>query len=83
VTYYVDDHKLFSSSGKYFPREGMLVDFNTWFIDLPFTGARTWDMKVNWFYYNAHQAMSAADVQNAVSIYNGNGMYFIDTVPQP
>jgi hypothetical protein len=82
VTFYVDDQKLFSASGKYFPREGMVVSFNTWFIDLPFTGARTWDMKVNWFYYNAHQAMSATDVNNAVSSYYSSGMSFIDTVPK-
>jgi cellulose binding protein with CBM3 domain len=83
VTYYADDRKLFSSSGKFFPSKAMHVNFNTWFIDLPFAGARTWNMKVNWFYCNAQRAMSAAEVQNAVKGYYTRGQNFIDTVPKP
>ena len=81
VTYYVDGQQYFSSTGKYYPREDMTIDFNEWFIDLPFTGSRTWDEKVNWVYYNNAGALSPSDVQNAVNSYVASGTNFTDTVP--
>jgi hypothetical protein len=81
VTYYIDGKQVFSSTGKYYPREKMTIDFNEWFIDLPFTGARTWDEKVNWVYYNASGAQSTTDVQNAVNAYEATGTHFTDSVP--
>lgn len=81
VTYYIDGTQVFSSTGKYYPREKMTIDFNEWFIDLPFTGARTWDEKVNWVYYNASGAQSPATVQSAVNAYEAAGTHFTDTVP--
>ncbi|MEY9843345.1 cellulose binding domain-containing protein [Streptacidiphilus sp. MAP5-3] len=80
VTYSLDGQKLFSSGGKYFPREGMEVNFNTWFVDLPLLGSRTWDMKVNWFYYNANAAMSTAAVENTVNGYANSGADYVDTM---
>ncbi|GAA4601244.1 hypothetical protein BJY16_003819 [Actinoplanes octamycinicus] len=82
VTYYADKRKLFSAKGKFFPSKAMHVSFNTWFIDLPFAGERTWNMKVNWFYCNTQKAMSAAAVQKAVDGYYASGQNFIDTVPK-
>jgi hypothetical protein len=79
VTYYLDGRKLFSSDGKYFPREGMAVNFNAWFVDLPQLGSRTWDMRVNWLYVNANQAMSLPQVQKAVGGYVDNGTNYINT----
>jgi hypothetical protein len=81
VTYYVDGQVYFSSSGKYYPREPMTIDFNEWFIDLPFTGARTWDEKVNWVYYNDSGALTPAQVSSAVNGYYTAGTHFTDTVP--
>ncbi|PYC88517.1 hydrolase [Streptomyces tateyamensis] len=81
VTYYIDGKQVFSSSGKYYPREPMTIDFNEWFIDLPFTGARSWDQKVNWVYFAKGVAQSPTDVQNAVNGYYGAGTHFTDTVP--
>ena len=81
VTYYIDGKSVFSSAGKYYPREAMTIDFNEWFIDLPITGARSWDEKVNWVYYANGVAQSPADVQNAVNAYYTAGTHFTDTVP--
>ncbi|WP_406408529.1 cellulose binding domain-containing protein [Streptomyces sp. NBC_01643] len=80
ATYSVDGHKLFSSGGKYFPRQNMSINFNTWFVDLPFTGPRAWDMQVNWFYYNADKAQSLADVQKSVNGLYGSGTHYVNTV---
>ncbi|MEZ0067340.1 hypothetical protein ABIA32_003353 [Streptacidiphilus sp. MAP12-20] len=80
VTYYIDGKQVFSSTGKYYPRQPMTIDFNEWFIDLPFTGARSWDQKVNWVYFAKNVAQSPADVQNAVNSYYTNGTHFTDTV---
>ncbi|GAA2744619.1 MULTISPECIES: cellulose binding domain-containing protein [Kitasatospora] len=83
ATYSLDGKQLFSSSGKYFPRQTMGVNFNAWFIDLPFKSAqRSWDMKVNWFYYNANQAMSQADVDKAVADFYTGGTNYVNTVPK-
>ena len=46
-------------------------------------GTRTWDTKVNWFYYNAKQAMSLADVQKTVTDFYGSGTNYVNTVPKP
>ncbi|WP_034268065.1 cellulose binding domain-containing protein [Actinospica robiniae] len=82
VTYSVDGKTLFTSSGKYYPREGMGIHFSDWFIDLPFTGQRSWDMDVNWFYYKAGQAVPYQDVQQAVAGYYASGTNYIDTLPK-
>ncbi|WP_034263654.1 cellulose binding domain-containing protein [Actinospica robiniae] len=81
VTYYIDGTQVFSSTGKYYPREDMTIDFNEWFIDLPITGARTWNEKVNWVYFAGGVAQSTAQVQSAVNAYYGAGTNFTDTVP--
>ncbi|MFF4252645.1 cellulose binding domain-containing protein [Streptomyces sp. NPDC001663] len=80
VTYRVDGKKIYTTSGKYAPRAGMSVNFNTWFIDLPFKGGeRSWDMKVDWLYYNAKDALSLEDVDSAVKNYSENGMNYFNT----
>ncbi|MBP0456382.1 cellulose binding domain-containing protein [Streptomyces montanisoli] len=81
VTYYVDGQEYFSTTGKYYPREPMTIDFNEWFIDLPFTGSRTWDEKVNWVYYNATGSLTPSQVDAAVNGYESAGTHFTDTVP--
>ncbi|KOG30570.1 cellulose binding domain-containing protein [Streptomyces resistomycificus] len=82
VTYRLDGRKLFSSSGKYAPRAGMSINFNHWFVDLPFKGDRAWDMKVDWLYYNAHDVLSVKEVDAAVKEYSDNGMNYFDTVQE-
>ncbi|MCP3754177.1 glycoside hydrolase family 16 protein [Streptomyces sp. TBY4] len=83
ATYSLDGKDLFTSTGKYVPREKMDMHFSNWFIDLPFTGgARTWDMKVNWFYHKAGEAVSQADVLKTVEGFYGAGTHHINTVPK-
>ncbi|WP_367320263.1 cellulose binding domain-containing protein [Streptomyces sp. HUAS ZL42] len=80
VTYRLDGKKLYTTSGKYAPRAGMSVNFNTWFIDLPFKGGeRAWDMKVDWLYYNAEEALSLDDIDAAVNSFSENGMNYFNT----
>ncbi|MGW3625378.1 cellulose binding domain-containing protein [Streptomyces sp. NPDC000880] len=81
VTYRVDGRKLFSNGEKYSPRADMRVNFNTWFVDLPFEGHRTWDMKVDWLYYNANETLSLEDVHAAVKGFSDSGRNYFDTVP--
>ncbi|GAA4323005.1 cellulose binding domain-containing protein [Streptomyces venetus] len=80
VAYWLDGKKLFLSNGKYAPRANMSVNFNHWFIDLPFKGERAWDMKVDWLYYNANDTLSAKQVQSAVDGFTDEGMNYFDTV---
>ncbi|MBR7836906.1 hypothetical protein KDL01_26750 [Actinospica durhamensis] len=84
VTYSMDGKVLYTTSGKYYPRESMSADFNTWFVDLtePISGKRRWDMDVNWFYYNAGQTMSLSQVQQTVSGLYAGGTNFVDTISQ-
>ncbi|MFJ5899436.1 cellulose binding domain-containing protein [Streptomyces sp. NPDC093064] len=80
VSYWLDGKKLFVSSGKYAPRADMSVNFNHWFVDLPFKGERVWDMKVDWLYYNANEVLSAKEVETAAGSFTANGMNYVDTV---
>ncbi|MEV0260549.1 cellulose binding domain-containing protein [Streptomyces sp. NPDC050617] len=80
VTYSVDGQKLFTHKGKFFPRERMNVHFNAWFIDLPFKGPRTWDMRVNWLYYQADRTLSLPEVDKAVDGFYAAGTNHVNTV---
>ncbi|MEU3850289.1 cellulose binding domain-containing protein [Streptomyces sp. NPDC029554] len=80
VAYWLDGKKLFLSNGKYAPRADMSVNFNHWFIDLPFKGERAWDMKVDWLYYNANDTLSAEEVRSQVAAFTDEGMNYFDTV---
>ncbi|OLZ61305.1 hypothetical protein AVW11_24535 [Streptomyces amritsarensis] len=83
VTYSLNGKELFTSSGKYVPREKMDIHFSNWFIDLPFTGGpRTWDMKVNWVYHKADEAVSLADVHKTVDGFYSAGTDYVNTVPK-
>ncbi|WP_309059380.1 cellulose binding domain-containing protein [Streptomyces sp.] len=80
VSYWLDGEKLFVSNGKYAPRTDMSVNFNHWFVDLPFKGDRAWDMKVDWLYYNANDTLSAKEVRARVEGFADNGVNYFDTV---
>jgi hypothetical protein len=84
VTYSIDGTQVFSSTGKYYPRENMTIDFNEWFIDGELAGSstpRTWNEQVGWVYYAGGQALTTAQVQSNVSAYQGAGTSFTDSVP--
>jgi hypothetical protein len=82
VTYSMDGHELYSTSGKYYPRESMSANFNAWFVDLeqPISGKRQWDMQVNWLYYNSKQAMTQSQVDRTVSGLYANGTNYVNTI---
>ncbi|MEV6397229.1 cellulose binding domain-containing protein [Streptomyces sp. NPDC051907] len=82
VTYSLDGRELFTSGKKYFPRERMGIHFSAWLVDLPFAGARTWDMRVNWLYYQDAKAVPLKDVQQAVDGFYANGTRHINTLPK-
>ncbi|WP_159400994.1 glycoside hydrolase family 16 protein [Streptomyces sp. NRRL B-24484] len=84
ATYSMDGKELFTSSGKYVPREKMDVHFSNWFIDLlpSLGGQRTWNLKINWFYYKDAEAVSYADVQKTVDGFYTAGTDFVDTLPK-
>jgi hypothetical protein len=82
VTYSMDGKVLYTTSGKYYPREPMSANFNTWFVDLkePISGTRQWDMQINWFYYNSTQALSLSQVQTAVGDLYTSGTNYLNTI---
>ncbi|MFJ1751396.1 hypothetical protein [Kitasatospora sp. NPDC088134] len=84
ATYAMDGKDLYTSSGKYVLREKVDVHFSNWFIDLlpAIGGSRSWDMKVNWFYYKADQAVPAAEVQKTVDGFYAAGTEYVNTVPK-
>lgn len=83
MTYSLDGHELFRTGGKYYPTQNMSVNFNAWFVDLPFAGKRTWDMKVDWFYHDARKAQSLAEVEKAVDGLAADGTGYVNTVREP
>lgn len=84
VTYYVDGRQYFSTTGKYYPRDKMTLDFNEWFIDgglLSDTTPRTWTEQVDWVYYADKVALAPDQVTAQVSAYRADHTTFTDTVP--
>ncbi|HEV2635765.1 MAG TPA: cellulose binding domain-containing protein [Actinocrinis sp.] len=84
VTYFIDGTQVFSSTGKYYPREDMTIDFNEWFINGYLAGSstpRTWNEQVGWVYYANNTALTPAQVQANVTAYQHSGTSFTDTVP--
>ncbi len=79
VTYAIDGHPVYRSNGGTFPREAMTIHFSTWLIDLPFTGPRTWSMRVNWIYAQTGQALTATQVTTAVNGLYANGINHLNT----
>ncbi|MFE7524156.1 glycoside hydrolase family 16 protein [Kitasatospora sp. NPDC057542] len=84
VTYSVDGKALFSSGNKSYPREPLSIRFSSWLIDLPATmsGTRTWDMKVNWLYYQADKNVTLAEAEKAVSGFYATNTNFVNTLPK-
>jgi hypothetical protein len=86
VTYSIDGTQVFTSTGKYYPREDMTLDFNEWFINGYLAGSstpRTWNEQVGWVYYDDGQSLSTSQVESNVAAYQQAGTSFTDTVPAP
>ena len=83
VTYYVDGNVYFSTTGKYYPRDKMTIDFNEWFIDGELAGSatpRTWNEQVDWVYYANGTAQTPGQVDAQVAAYRSAHTSFTDTV---
>jgi len=80
TTYYLDGTEIFTNGAAYSLHGPVDVAFSTWLIDLPFTGKRTWNMQVNWFYYQAGKALSFQDVDKAVNAYYAAGTHYVNTL---
>lgn len=82
VRYSLDGQEIYSTSGKYYPREPMSANFNSWFVDLhqPISGTRQWDMQVNWFYYDSTRALSLSQVQSTVGHLYASGTNYLNTM---
>ncbi|PWI17485.1 hydrolase [Streptomyces sp. Act143] len=81
VTYSIDGEKLYRSGSDYAPRADMAMNFNTWFVDLPFTGERAWDMKVDWVYFQSGEKLTAKEAEKAAKGFRDNGLSWFDTLP--
>ncbi|MFF2073817.1 glycoside hydrolase family 16 protein [Kitasatospora sp. NPDC058162] len=82
VTYSMDGKVLFTSDSRSYPKEKLSIRFSAWLIDLPstVTGPRTWDMKVNWLYYQADKNVPQAEVEKAVAGLYAAGTPYLNTV---
>lgn len=82
TTYSLDGRKFFTSGSKYFPREAMTINLSAWFVDLPFKGPRSWEMKADWLYYQAGKAVSEADAEKAAAGFAADGVPYVNTLPK-
>ncbi|MGW0882228.1 cellulose binding domain-containing protein [Streptomyces sp. NPDC002671] len=83
TSYSVDGQKLFTNGSGYVPRERMSINFSAWLIDLPFQGApRTWDMQVDWVYYQSEKAVSTKTAEQAASALAAAGTGYVNTLPK-
>ncbi|MFC1417473.1 cellulose binding domain-containing protein [Streptacidiphilus cavernicola] len=81
VTYSMDGSVLYTTTGKYYPREPMSANFNTWFVNtLHLGGDRQWDMQVNWLYYNSAHTMTLSQVQHTVDGLYAGGANYVNTI---
>lgn len=84
VTFYVDGNLYFSTTGKYYPRDKMTIDFNEWFINGELASSstpRTWNEQVDWVYYANGTAQSPSTVDAQVAAYRSAKTTFVDSVP--
>ena len=81
VTYSIDGKTVYRNGKKYAPRADMAINFNTWFVDLPFTGERAWDMKVDWIYYQDAGKLTAEGAEQAAEGFKRSGVSYFDTLP--
>lgn len=83
TTYYIDGEELFHNDAAYSLHAPVDVAFSVWLIDLPFTGKRTWNMQVNWFFYQAGKILTDSQVSRAVDGYYANSTNYVNTLTTP
>lgn len=78
VRYYVDGSLVADHSGKYYPREDMVIDFNTWLIDVTgHTGHETsvWHEDVDYVYYAQNKTLTPRQAQQRVRVLRARHHY--------
>jgi hypothetical protein len=82
VKYYIDGALVGDHSGKYYPRQNMVLEFNQWFIDTAghSGGTSTWQEQVDYVYHAKKQVLTPAQVSAQVSAYRSSGVSHADTV---
>ncbi|QGN32231.1 glycoside hydrolase family 16 protein [Microlunatus sp. Gsoil 973] len=82
VRYYVDGVLVADHAGKYFPREDMVIDFNTWLIDTTgHVGQQTsiWNEYVDYVYYAQNQVLSPKQAKHQVRLLRSHHR-FVNTI---
>jgi Glycosyl hydrolase family 46 len=83
VSFFVDGVNVFSTTGKYYPRQSMSILFNQWFINgqIGVAGtAASFTQDIDWMYYIEDELMSTAAVQAQVNALSSAGTTSLDNV---
>lgn len=78
VRYYVDGVLVADHAGKYYPREDMVIDFNTWLIDTTgHVGNQTsvWNEYVDYVYYAQNQDLTPKQADHQVRVLRAHHHY--------
>jgi hypothetical protein len=84
ATYFIDDEKLVTHGGPYYPEEPMSINFNLWFIRdqlVKSSELRRYQQQVDWVFHEAGSVLSPAQVRAKVATLRKEGVAFRDTVP--
>lgn len=83
VTYLVDSKTVFETTDKYYPRQGMSIVFNHWFLNdglLRSKKSRTYEEKIDWVYFAEDELVTPDAIATRVSQFRSSGTTFTDTV---
>jgi hypothetical protein len=79
VKYYVNGVLTASHTGIYYPRRGMYIDFNLWFINSK-NPASTYVEDVDWVYFAKNTVLTTSEVNAEVNNYRTNAIRHVDNV---
>lgn len=83
ATYYIDDEKLATHGGPYYPEEPMSINFNLWFIRdqlVKSSAPRSYQQDVDWVFHEVGSVLAPAEVREKVAALRKAGVAFRDTV---
>lgn len=84
ATYFIDDEKLATHGGPYYPEEKMSINFNLWFIRdqlVKSAQPRSYQQDVDWVLHQPGRVLTPAEVRQMVADQRRAGARFKDTVP--
>ncbi len=83
VTYYIDDEKLATHGGPYYPEEPMSINFNLWFVRdqlVKSSEPRSYQEDVDWVFHEVGSTLTPAQVRQKVADLRAARVGFRDTV---